>query len=217
MKRTTITACAALILLSCNNSSENKTTTDTTAKKDTSTMVQSSTTISMPDSATMMKNWQAYMTPGEVHKMMASWSGAWNEEVSTWMSPDAPASKSTGVATNKMILGGRYQVTEHKGSMMGQPFEGMGTMGYDNIKKVFVSTWEDNMGTGIMSMEGPWDAATKSATLKGKVVDPTMQKEVDVKEVFKVIDDNTQILEMYGAGPDGKEMKMMEIKFTRKK
>jgi hypothetical protein len=32
-----------------------------------------------------------------------------------------------------------------------------------------------------------------------------------------MVDDNNQIMEMFGPGPDGKEFKMMEIKFTRKK
>ena len=101
--------------------------------------------------------------------------------------------------------------------MMGMPFEGMGTMGYDNFKKTFSTTWIDNMGTGVMKLEGPWDEATKSITLKGKSMDPMMMKEVDVWEKFTVVDDNTQMMEMYGSSPDGKDFKTMEIKFTRKK
>jgi hypothetical protein len=34
------------------------------------------------------------------------------------------------------------------------PFEGISTLGYDNAKKTFFSTWIDNMGTGMMVMEG---------------------------------------------------------------
>jgi hypothetical protein len=33
-------------------------------------------------------------------------------------------------------------------------------------KKMFSSSWVDNMGTGIMNMEGTWDEATKSIILK---------------------------------------------------
>ena len=39
-------------------------------------------------------------------------------------------------------------------------------------------------------------------------------KEMAVKERFKIADDKTQLMEMYA--PDGKEFKMMQIKFTRK-
>ncbi len=40
---------------------------------------------------------------------------------------------------------------------------------------------------------------------------------MEIRETFKIIDDNTQMMEMFGNGPDGKEFKMMEIKYTRKK
>jgi hypothetical protein len=170
----------------------------------------------MTDSATAMKNWQEYMTPSKVHQMMATWDGTWKTETTTWMEPGKPPMKSSGQAVNKMILNGLYQETIFTGDMMGMPFEGHGTMGYDNAKKVFVSTWVDNMGSGIMYMKGTWNAATKSITLKGKGYDPTSGKDCEMKEVFKVIDDNNQVMEMYGPNPmDGKPMKMMEIKFIR--
>jgi hypothetical protein len=46
---------------------------------------------------------------------------------------------------------------------------------------------------------------------------PANGKECDIRETFGIIDDNTQVMEMYG--PDlktGKEYKNMEIKFSRK-
>jgi hypothetical protein len=41
-------------------------------------------------------------------------------------------------------------------------------MGYDNAKKKFVSTWIDNMGTGMMTAEGEWNPSKKSIEFKGK-------------------------------------------------
>jgi hypothetical protein len=149
--------------------------------------------------------------------MMAKSDGTWTGEVSMWMAPGQEPSKSTSTCVNRMILGGRYQESKHSGNMMGMPFEGVSTTGYDNAKKVFVNTWIDNMGTGIMTMEGPWDEASKSVILKGKSIDPMTGKEMDLREVFTMIDDNTQLMEMYAVGPDGKEFKTMEIKFTRNK
>lgn len=163
-----------------------------------------------------MKAWMEYMTPGDVHKMMASWDGEWNGEITMWMAPDTPPSKSTSTCTNKMLLGGRYQSSMHTGSFSGMPFEGISTLAYDNARKTFVSSWIDNMGTGMMVLEGPWDAATKSITFKGTSVDPMTGKEMKVREVFHVIDDKTQKMEMYMSTPDGKEYKSMEILFTRK-
>ena len=220
MKRITITFCSAVLLFACN--SEEK----TAENKAEDTKVASSTSDSKAkadewvpvDSATMMKGWMENMTPGPQHAMLAKSEGTWDAETIMWMEPGAPPMTSKGTAVNKMILGGRYLQFNFKGQMMGQPFEGTGTTGYDNTKKVFTNTWIDNMGTTPMMMEGTWDDATKTITSKGKMVCSANGKEIEMKEVFKIVDDNTQVMEMYG--PDmktGKEYKTMEIKYTRKK
>lgn len=170
----------------------------------------------MPDSATMMKNWEAYMTPTKPHQMMASWNGTWTGEVTMWMDPSAPPSKSTMTSENKMIMDGRYQQSVAKGEFNGMPFHGMSTLAYDNHKKIFISSWVDNMGTGLMTLEGPWDEASRSMTLKGTMVDPATGRDCNVREVFKIRDNNNQVMEMYCEGPDGKEYKTMEIKYRRK-
>ncbi len=218
MKRIAFTICsAALLLISCNNSDDKPKTETASAEKEKMAEAKPETPAPvMIDSATAMKNWQAYMTPGEVHKMMASWNGTWKTEITAWEKPGAAPVKSTGTAVNKMILGGRYQESVSKANMMGMPFEGHGLLGYDNVKKIFENTWVDNMGTGTMKMSGPWDDATKTVTLIGKAIDPSSLVEKDYRETFNVIDDKTQLMTMYGSGPDGKEFKMMEIKFTRK-
>jgi hypothetical protein len=81
-------------------------------------------------------------------------------------------------------------------------------------KKFFMSSWIDNMGTGILNMSGPWDEATNSVTLTGTMVDPLSGKDIQVREVFKIIDANNQVMEMY-ENKTGSEMQTMEIKFTR--
>ena len=158
-----------------------------------------------------------YMTPGDIHTMLAKSNGTWNVETSMYMAPGAPPETSKGKAVNKMILGGRYQVSEFKGTMMGQPFEGVSTLGYDKHKNIFENTWVDNMGTGITKMTGTWDEAAKSINFSGKMMDPMTKHEVDVKQVFKIVDDNTQQMEMFMVGADGSQTKMMEIKYTRAK
>lgn len=170
---------------------------------------------SSAQTAEEQKAWMEYMSPGPVHKMIAKSDGDWNEEISFWMSPDAPPTKANATATNKMILGGRYQYSTVSGSMMGMPFEGVSILGYDNAKKVLQSSWIDNFGTGITNMTGTWDDATNSASFTGISVDPMTGKDINMRQTFKIIDDNNQLIEMF-ANMDGKEKKTMEIKLTRK-
>ncbi len=170
---------------------------------------------SYAQSADEQKAWMDYMTPGPVHEMIAKSNGDWTEEITFWMSPDAPPTKTTATATNKMILGGRYQYSSVSGDMMGMPFEGVSILGYDNAKKIFQSTWIDNFGTGITNMTGTWDQATNTVNFTGTSLDPMTGNDIDMRQTFKIIDDNNQIIEMF-ATMDGKEMKTMEIKMTRK-
>ncbi|WP_153798870.1 DUF1579 domain-containing protein [Foetidibacter luteolus] len=167
------------------------------------------------DDPAAMKKWMDYMTPGDMQKLLAQSEGEWTTESTMWMAPGAPPTTSTGTCVNKMILGGRYLEAKYSGSIMNMPFEGIGNTGYDNAKKVFMSTWIDNMGTGIIYMTGTWDAATKTITSTGKQVDPMTGKEIDIKQVYKFVDDKHEYMEMFMT-VDGQEMKTMEMKYTRK-
>ena len=202
---------ALVVATACNNAKENKNTA-TAESKDTAKAAAGP----KMDSTAMMKAYMAYMTPGDMQKMLASMSGDWTGDITMWMSPGAPPAKNTGFCSNKMIMGGRYMLQENKGSWGGMPYEGASTIGFDNAKKIFVSSSVDNMGTGMMNLEGPYDSSAKAIILKGKEIDPMTGKEFAVREVLKITDADNQMMEMY-ATQDGKEYKNMEIKYTRKK
>jgi hypothetical protein len=219
MKRIFLTICAAACLLyACNNEKKTEEVKDSSAGTSDTTAKEKEEAWVPVDSATAMKAWMEYATPGEPHKILANSNGAWIGEVTMWMAADAPPQANKSTMVNKMIMDGRYQLSEYKGDFMGMPFTGMSITGFDNAKKVFTSSWIDNMGTGILKMEGPWDEATKSMTLSGKMIDPATVRECNMREVFKIIDDNNQLMEMYGPDPKtGKEFKSMTVKLTRKK
>lgn len=168
------------------------------------------------DHDAMMKAWQAYMTPGDMHQLLASTDGEWTADITMWMDPNGQPTKSTGSMTTKMIMGGRYQEGQYKGDMMGQPMEGRGITGYDNAKKQFESTWIDNMGTGVMKMTGTYDPSTKTINFSGNQVDPMTGKEMKVRETLQLVDANNQVMTMYMTPEGGSEMKTMEIKFKKK-
>jgi len=172
------------------------------------------TTQLLAQSQEEMKKWMDYMTPGEMHKALAKSNGKWSEDITMWMAPGAPPATNTATCENEMLLDGRFQHSKHTGTFNGMPFEGHGLVGYDNARKVFQSTWVDNMGTGIMNMEGTYDEATKTLTLKGKSTDPATGNILDVRQTVKFIDDNNQLMEMFTM-QNGQEFKSLEIKLTR--
>jgi hypothetical protein len=155
-------------------------------------------------------------TPGEQQKKLARLAGDWTFTNKAWMAPGAPPVTSTGTMHGELLMGGRYVEHTWKGNMMGMPFEGRGTDAYDNVGKQYVSSWVDNMGTGIMHSTGTCDDAVKVCTYIAEMWDPMSGKKVSSKSVITWMDDNNFKNEMYGQGPDGKEMKMMEIVAKRK-
>jgi len=207
---------AGIILLfatACN--SEKKESVGDSTTVDTS--ITGADTVTKPvDSAAMMKAWEAYMKPGNEHQMLSKSVGNWDVEI-TFYSPDGSImSSSPGIkAETKMVLGGRYQHSTYKGDMDGMPFEGMNTLAFDNSRKVYISTWIDNMGTGLMYAEGNFVESKKQMTFKGTATDAASGKQIPFREVFTMIDDNNQLMEMYDT-KDGKESKTMSIKLVKK-
>jgi len=162
-----------------------------------------------------MEMYKKFATPGEPHKQLASLAGSWTTKTKMWMEPNKPPTETTGFCEQKVILEGRFLQQECTGEMMGGSFTGIGVTGYDNQTKKYVSTWMDSMGTGIFVMEGTGSADGKTFTQKGSHADP-VQGQMKHRAVTRIVNDNTEVFEMYGAGKDGKEMKMMEIIYTRK-
>jgi len=167
------------------------------------------------DPQTMMEMWKKLGTPGEPHKLFASLAGSWTTQTKEWMEPDKPPAESTGTAEMKMLLDGRFLYQEYKGQMMGQPFTGIGIDAYDNLTKKYVTAWMDSMGTGIFMMEGTASAGGRTITLKGSHPEPGGGR-MTHRAIWKIVDNNTQTFDMWGTHEGGKEMKMMEITYTRK-
>ena len=167
------------------------------------------------DPQAMMEMYQKLATPSEPHKQLESLAGTWTTQTKEWMEPGKPPTEAAGSADMKMLLGGRFLQQDFTGEMMGQPYTGMGITGYDNLRKKYVSIWLDTMSTGSFVMEGTGSADGKTITLKGQHAEPG-GGHMTHRAIWKIVDNNTQTFDMYGAHQGGKEMKEMEITYTRK-
>jgi hypothetical protein len=162
--------------------------------------------------------------PGENHKLLTGRAGTWTDTVKMWMNPSAPPTSSTGSAVIKAIMDGRYFVGDFTGKMQmpgadgkmkDMNFKGMSIDGYDNVKKRFVSSWIDNMGTGIMMSDGTYDSATKTFAYTGEYEGmPGMKSKA--RMTVKIVDNDHHTFEWYEDRGQG-EAKTMEIAYTRKK
>jgi hypothetical protein len=175
-----------------------------------------------PD-AQMMASMVELAKPGENHKMLAEETvGSWTYKVKWWMRPDAPPMESTGTTTTKSVMDGRYFISEHTGvmsmpgadgKMMDVGFRGMATEGYDNVKKKFVASWIDNMGTSILLMEGTYDPAARTLTYEGEE-EPMPGMKFTYRQVVKYDDKDHHSIEFYEVH-GGTDVKTMEISYVR--
>jgi hypothetical protein len=168
------------------------------------------------DTQEMMEIYRKVATPGAPHKLLASMAGSWNSRGRCWMEPGKPSVESTGTSEQKMLLDGRFLQQEFTGDMMGSPFTGIGVTGYDNHTGKYMSTWMDTMGTAIYFFEGTASADGRTITQTSRYDDP-VQGPMEWRSITRIIDDNTLEFEMYGSGKSGKEEKMMESTYTRRR
>src|SRR5436190_11378611 len=204
---------------SLNSPASGMTTTTTTAPSPTKTTASSNA-----PSAEEMKQMMELSKLNENHKLLATTAGTWSYTVKMWMDPTGKPTESTGTATRKAIMDGRYVSGEYHGKfkmpgadgkMKDMDFTGMSMDGYDNVKKKFVSGWIDNMGTGIMTMDGTYDAATKTFSYAGEYeMMPGMKEKF--RQVIKMTDATHMSMEYYEDRGQG-ETKTMEINYTKKK
>jgi hypothetical protein len=160
----------------------------------------------------------------ENHKLLASLDGTWNYTVKFWMNGD-PNSKpevAHGTAVRKSLMGGRFFAMDVKGKMQmpGEDgkmkefdFMGHAMDGYDNAKQKFVSTWIDNMGTGMMMTYGTYDEANKTLTSTG-AIEPLPGVKTEIREEMK-FDDKDHMTMSWFENRGGQFVKTMEINYTR--
>jgi hypothetical protein len=156
-------------------------------------------------------------TPGPQHKLLEPMVGEFTCKVKIYMAPGKPPVESEGTVSRKWILGGRFIQERYTGEAMGKPFTGLGWVGFDNKQKKYTVAWIDSMTTSIMTSQGTYDADKKTFTFTGEEDSPFFGGRVKTRDVVRIPDADTQVLEMYRLMKGAPEFKMMEIVCKRKK
>jgi hypothetical protein len=165
-----------------------------------------------------MDAWMKAAQPGEHHKLLAKLAGSW-ATTSRMEMPGQTGPETKGTTEGRLILGDRFVEFQQKGEFMGKLHEGRGVLGYDNVKKKYVTVWMENMGTGILSAEGDYDPAKKQLTLVGEYADPISGGKVKMgyRWIWSFPSDTQMVFEMFEVPPPsmGKEYKAVTITYTK--
>ena len=145
--------------------------------------------------------------PGPEHEILKKMVGNWD------MTMKLGGMESKGTATYTMELGGLWLVGNVERDLGGTKFAGRGFDTFDAAKKKYVAVWMDSTSTRPTTMEGTYDAATKTTTMTGE--GPGLDgKPARYRSVSAWKDDNTVVYSMYVG--DDKEP-ALTITYQRKK
>lgn len=155
--------------------------------------------------------------PGAEHTVLDAFLGTWNAQVTLQMEPGLPPTVSQGVMTNSWALGGRFLEQRYKGEVFGCDFEGRGYFGFNNGSRKYEGVWMDTASTCIASEVGDYNKATKSFTMNSSFANPADGSQGTKRTIITIKSPDEHTMESYFPTPDGKEWKMMEIVYKRRK
>jgi hypothetical protein len=155
--------------------------------------------------------------PGAEHKSLAKLVGEWNVASKLWESPGAPAKETKAHSKFRAVMGGRFIVQDYEGEYQGKPFTGMAIFGYDDAKQKYTRIWIDSGSTSMSYSEGTDDGKTKTylseMSMGGQKM--TMKTTLVFQDDDHFLFTFSMVMDADGSAP--KEMKMMELAYTRKK
>lgn len=174
----------------------------------------------LPMDPEMERAWREAAMPGPAHRNFDPLVGRFDVQQTIWFVAGAEPMRSTGVARYEWVLRdpqaerGRYLRQEFRSEMMGMPFQGLGYLGHDNIRRQYTSVWMDSMSTSTMTVTGRFDEDDGSFTFEGASQAPGGQ-EWKVRLVLRIQDRDKHTLEFFQSNDEVPEYKSMEIMYTR--
>ena len=156
--------------------------------------------------------------PDEHHKRLEPFVGTFKAAVKLWMGPGEP-NVSTGVLTSTMECGGRFLHQHYEADPASDSpfpdFQGRGYWGYNHVTGKYEGFWIDTASTMMQMESGDVDASGKVWTMTSEMLNAQTMQPTQKKSVITLKDRDHHSVDMYFAGPDGKEIKGMEIRYTR--
>lgn len=142
--------------------------------------------------------------------------GSWEGTCRTWFRPGKLADESNVKGKFHLMLGGRFLRHTYAGKLQGKPRTGEETIAFNSVKKKFQTSWVDDfhMNYGIMFSQG--DRTKTGFVVVGKYDVGIDQPPWGWKTTFELTDKDHLTITAYNVLPDGREVKAVETKYTRK-
>jgi hypothetical protein len=167
--------------------------------------------------AAVARAMEVAMAPGEGQKRLEPMIGTFSVRIRIWVDPSKPPIESQATSVNGWVLGHRYIQSMLSGHTLGEPFNGIGYIGYDNVGKTYQVAWMDDASTAMTLYQGAFAGAGKTVKLKATVSNAVTGKPTPVEMRMTLAENGDHVTELWGQGSGGKMFKMMELQNTRTK
>lgn len=131
------------------------------------------------------------------HEWLQQFVGEWDSETESHL--DLDRHPEEGRAFERIRpLGDFWIVNDIDAEMMGKPFHGIQTLGYDVAKKAFIGTWVDSLSCVVWTYQGALNKERTALTLYSEGPCPTNPGQLtQVKDVLELIDQNHKLYTSY--------------------
>lgn len=168
-----------------------------------------------PQDAATIQAWTEANKVGDNQiKLALQFSGTWKTTSTVWMTADATAATSEGVATFSSAFGGRFVEGNFDTKLFGLPFKGKQIFGYNNTTKQFESMWIDSETTGFQFTTGTRDDQN-NIVWTGTTTDPVSGTKKTVKAKTSFPESGKMVFEMWDTTSDGKEFRALQIEYVK--
>lgn len=151
------------------------------------------------------------------HAWLKQLVGEWDVQYKMYMQPDQPPMEAAG-SDSVRALGDHWIIAETKTTMMGAPFSGVLTVGYDLRKERFNATWIDSMGGHLWVYKCTLNDTGDTLTLETK--GPSMESPDETaryKEVIRITGDDSRTFTSSIETEGGEWMTILSAEYRRKK
>lgn len=152
--------------------------------------------------------------PTAEHVKLAEFTGIWDATLN-YTDTDGKPAQSKGAMIRKQPMGSFWLVDKFQAQIMGMQHIGLGTTGYDPVKKKYVSTWVDSMSPNLLVTEGTFDKSGKVLTMTGMGPGPDGTP-IEHRVITTIKNKDTHVMVMSADNPKGRAQPKLTITYKRR-
>lgn len=155
--------------------------------------------------------------PARDHQWLKQLVGEWETTWKMEAQPDQPPAESGGTDSVRAV-GDHWVVAEARATMMGTPYTGVMSLGYDPEQKRFHGTWIDSFCGRLWVYKGTLNDAGDTLTLETEGPSPEdPDKIVRYREAMRITGPDRRTFTSSFETENDKWVRLLVIEFQRKK